>query len=529
MEHVIAPVVPAIALALIVLAVTALGRRLPVPTPILQVIAGLLVGLAPGAGAFRLEPSVVFFVFLPPVLWSAAFFTSFRDFRANLRPIGLLAIGLVIATTGAVALVAHVLLPGIPWAAAVALGAIVSPPDAVAAEAILKRLPVPRRIVVILQGESLVNDASALVLYRTAVVAAVSGYFSLGETIVRFFVDATVGVLIGLAVAWLLIRLARVTRDSLAEAILSLLGPNMAWVIAESFHVSAVLACVAGGLYVRQHFSSAVSSASRMQTRAVWDLVIFILNALIFLLLGVQFGGLMRAVPGEMMGLIVRAGLIISALAIAIRLAWVPLGTWLPRWLSADVRRREKAPTVKGVFLVGWTSMRGIVSLASAMSLPLVLDNGQPFPYRAQIVLITMCVIVITLVAQGLTLTPMIRWLKFPGDVSERDEEVLARREAIRHALEKLDDLSDEPWARAEDITQLREEYQRQARSHVAVANGNAEHMHARRRLRAEVLRAERRSLIRLRNEGAISDDVLHHLERELDLEAMRIGEGEAR
>ena len=529
MEHALAPMVPAIALALIVLAVTALGRRLPIPTPILQVVAGLMVGLAPGAAAFRLDPSVVFFVFLPPVLWAAAYFTSFRDFRANARPIGLLAIGLVIATTALVAIVARALLPGLPWAAAVALGAIVSPPDAVAAEAILKQLPVPRRIVVILQGESLVNDASALVLYRTAVVAAVSGTFSLGETIVRFFVDAAVGILIGLAVGWLLIRLARVTRDSLAEAILSLLGPYIAWVAAGSLHVSAVLACVAGGLYVRQHYSSAVSPASRIQTRAVWDLLLFVMNALIFLLLGVQFGELMEAVPAETLGSVARTGVILSLLAIAIRLVWVPLGTWLPRLMSAAVRRREAAPSNRGVFLVGWTSMRGIVSLASAMSLPVMLNNGRPFPYRAEIVLITMCVIVITLVVQGLSLAPLIRRLKFPGDHSERDEEMHARRETIRHALEKIDDLSDEPWVRAEDAEHLREEYRRQARSHHAEATGTADHGHARRRLRAEVLRAERRSLIRLRDEGAISDEVLHHLERELDVEALRIGDGETR
>lgn len=529
MEHAFPPVLSAIALTLLILAVTAIGRRLPVPTPILQVVAGLLVGLVPGATAFRLEPSIVFFVFLPPVLWAAAYFTSWRDFRANLRPIGTLAIGLVLATTAAVAFAAHALLPGIPWAAAVALGAIVSPPDAVAAEAILKRLPVPRWPVVVLQGESLVNDASALVLYRTAVVAAVSGFFSLGESIVRFFVDAAVGVLIGLAVGWLLIRLARLTRDAMAEVILSLLGPYLAWVTAESLHVSAVLACVAGGLYVRQHFSSAVSPASRIQTRAVWDLLVFVLNSLIFLLLGVQFGELMEAVPAATLGAVARTGLWISAIAILVRLVWVPVGTLLQQW-SASKRSRRDAPVPPQVqFLVGWTSMRGIVSLASAMALPLALNNGQPFPYRAEIILITMCVIVVTLLLQGLTLAPIIGWLRFPGDATAQDERVHARQEALRHALEKLDDLSDEPWVRREDVELLREEYRRQARQHSATASGHPEGADARRRLRAEVLRAERRSMIRLRNEGAISDEVLHELERELDVEALRIGEGEAR
>src|SRR6185295_12111306 len=208
------PIVLAVAFAAVVVAITAIARRLPVPAPILQMAAGFLVGLLPGVAIPELDPDLVFFVFLPPVLWSAAYFTSLREFKANLRPIGLLAIGLVIATTGVVAVASHALLPGLPWAVALALGAIVSPPDAVAAEAIIKRLPVPHRVVVILEGESLVNDASALILYRTAIVAAVTGYFSLGESVVRFFIDAAIGVLIGLAVAWFIVAIARRTTDS---------------------------------------------------------------------------------------------------------------------------------------------------------------------------------------------------------------------------------------------------------------------------------------------------------------------------
>ena len=310
MTDALPPVLTGIAVAFLVLVVTALSRRFPVPTPILQVAAGLLVGLVPGTAGFRLEPSVVFFVFLPPVLWAAAYFTSFRDFKANLRPICLLAVGLVLATTAAVAVAAHALLPGLPWPAAVALGANVSPPDAVAAEAILRRLPIPRRVVVVLEGESLVNDASALVLYRTAVLAMVSGYFSPGEAVVRFFIDASVGVLAGLAVGWLIIRLAELTRDSLAQVILTLVGPYLAWVAAERIHVSAVLACVAGGLYVRQHFSSVASPASRLQARAVWDLLVFMTNALIFILLGVQFAKLIEAVPPGELGTVARTGLL---------------------------------------------------------------------------------------------------------------------------------------------------------------------------------------------------------------------------
>ena len=527
MNDALPPVVQGLALAILVLGVTALSRRLPIPTPILQVGAGLIVGLVPGATGLRLDPSFVFFVFLPPVLWAAAYFTSLRDFNANLRPICLLAVGLVLVTTAVVAVAAHAFLPGLPWAAAVALGAIVSPPDAVAAEAIIKRLPIPRRIVTILEGESLVNDASALILYRAAVLAAVSGQFSLGETIVRFFIDGAVGVLIGLAVGWLVIGAARFTRDALAEVVLSLVGPYLAWVAAERLHVSAVLACVAGGLYVRRYFSSVVSPASRLQARAVWDLVIFVTNALIFILLGVQFGELIEAVPAGGLASIVLTGLAISGIAIVVRLLWVPVATVVPRLLSPELRIRDPMPPARAVLLVSWTSMRGIVSLASALALPLVLNDGRPFPYRAEIILVTMCVIVVTLVVQGLTLAPLIRWLEFPPETVHHEEEAHARSEALRNALERLDDLADESWVSPEDLTLLRAEYGRRERKHAARGQEARDGAQTRQRLRAEVLGAERRALIRLRDEGAISDEVLHHLERELDVEALRIGVGD--
>lgn len=524
MQH-FPPVVIAIAFAALVVALTALARRLPIPTPILQVVAGAAISLIPGLKIPELEPDVVFFVFLPPILWAAAFFTSLREFKENLRPIGLLAVGLVLATTAAVAIAAHALLPGLPWTVAVALGAIVSPPDAVAAAAIVSRLPVPRRVVVILEGESLVNDASALVLYRTAVVATVTGVFSMGESVVRFFIDAGVGVGIGLLVGWLIIRAARWTKDSLAETLLTLAGPYVAWVAAETLHVSAVLACVAGGLYVRQHLSTAVAPASRLQAGAVWDLLVFLFNALIFLLLGFQFGGLIEQVPQGTLGGVLVIGALISGVAIVVRLVWVPIATWLPRWLSAELRRRDPAPNWRGVVLVSWTSMRGIVSLASALALPRIVAGGAPFPYRAEIILITMSVIVLTLVLQGLTLAPIIRAFRFAPERRHHDEERLARREALRRGAEALDDMSRESWADARDVEWLRGELRDRVRLHEHHGGSHE----ARRRLRLGVMHAERRMLIRLRNEGAISDEVLRELELELDLEAMRVGGGDAR
>jgi Na+/H+ antiporter len=511
--------------AALVVALTALARRLPIPSPILQVAAGTGIALLPGVTVPTLNPDLVFFVFLPPILWAAAYFTSFREFRANLRPIGLLAVGLVVATTAAVAITVHTLIPAMPWAVAVALGAIISPPDAVAAAAIVSRLPVPRRVIVILEGESLVNDASALVLFRTAVAAAVTGYFSWGESIVRFFIDAGVGAAIGVLVGWILIEAARRTKDSLAEVMLTLAGPYVAWVAAETLHVSAVLACVAGGLYVRQHLSTAVAPLSRIQAKAVWDLLVFVLNAVIFIILGAQGSALIAAVPAGTLFETLRVGLIVGAVAVVVRLIWVPLGTWLPRALDADMRRRDPMPPRKSIALVSWTSMRGIVSLASALALPLTLGDGSPFPFRSEIVVITMVVIVMTLVVQGLTLAPLIRWMNFVPETAHHDETRLARRETTRRAIETLDDLSREPGVDARDVEWLK----REMKERLAESGHEGGSAAGRGRLRLATIAAQRRMLVRLRNEDAISDEVLRELEMELDLEAIRAGAGEER
>jgi len=517
------PVVFAVVIVVLVVSLTALARRLPVPTPILQVVAGFVVALIPGVTIPQLDPNLVFFVFLPPILWSAAMFTSVREFKRNIDKIGTLAVGLVIVTTAVIAVVARKMFPDMPWAVAVALGAIISPPDAVAATAIVSRLRVPPRVITVLEGESLVNDASALVLYRTAVAAAVTGVFSWGESIVRFFIDAGIGSLVGLLVAWLIVRALRLTKDPLPEALLTLAGPYVAWTAAESLHVSAVLACVAGGVYLQQGLSRAVGPASRLQSRTVWDLVVFLVNALVFLLLGAQFGNLLTLVPRQSLATALRDGVIITVVAMIVRLLWVPLVTELPR-LSAKVRRRTPKPNWKSLTLVSWTSMRGVVSLATALALPLVIENGQPFPRRTEIILITMCVIVLTLLVQGLSLSSIVRVLNFEPEQTRYIEERLARREATRRGAEALEDLSHEPWVDRRDVEALRAELRDRLRANEE-EGGTFE---GRRRLRLAMIEAERRMLIRLRDEDAISDEVLRSLEQELDLEALRSGGGEA-
>jgi CPA1 family monovalent cation:H+ antiporter len=518
------PVVVGIAVAALVVTLTAIARQLPVPTPILQLMAGFLVGLIPGIAVPDLSPNLVFSVFLPPILWSAAMFTSVRDFRRNIRPIGTLAVGLVLVTTAVVAIVARALFPGMPWSVAVALGAIVSPPDAVAATAIVSRLPVPHRVITVLEGESLVNDATALVLYRTATIAAVTGTFSWGESVVRFFIDSGVGALLGLFVAWLTIQAARLTKDALAETLLTVAAPYVAWIAGESLHVSAVLACVAGGVYLQQRLSTAVGPMSRLQIRTTWDLLVFLLNSLIFLLLGTQVSALLRVERGGLASLLLH-GAVITLVVVVVRAIWVPLLMCVPTLSRAVRSRGQQMPSWRALVLVSWTSMRGVITLATALALPRLLADGRPFPYRNDLVLVASCVIVFTLVVQGLSLAPLIRALRFAPEQTHLDEERLARREATRRAAETLEDLSHEDGVDSRDIDALRAEVRERLRMTEQSGGSYA----GRRDLRQKMIAAERRMLIRLRNEAAISDNVLRALELELDLEAVRAGDGDAR
>ncbi len=521
-----------ILLLIAVLALAAFARKLVIPYPILLVIGGLVLGLIPGVPTLRLDPDIVFLVFLPPILWSAAYFTSWRDFRSNLRPITLLAVGLVLATTAAVAVVAYICLPGLGWAGAIALGAIVSPPDAVSATAVAKRLGLPRRAVTILEGESLVNDATALILYRAAVMAAVSGTFIFSDTVLDFFMAAGVGVVVGLLVGVVARWGLRLMKDSFSEIAITLLSPYIAWVLAEQAHASGVLACVAGGLYLRQHFSEAVAPTTRIQARAVWDFLVFVLNGVIFILIGLQLGALRDAIPSEMFVPLMLTGALVSVTAIVVRMIWVPLAAWIPRLVSPSLRARDPMPAWSSLFIIGWTGMRGIVSLAAALALPLTTAAGAPFPFRAEIILITFSVIFATLVLQGLSLAPLIRALNLQEDRALEREEMQAREHAATAALVRLDEVANEGWPIPEHLDQMRAHYgdraQRYAKDGTA-PECTAEAIEIFRRLRHETLTAERLAVIGLRNDGAISDDVLHRIEHELDVEALQLGIGERR
>jgi monovalent cation/hydrogen antiporter len=540
------PAVEVVLGLLVAVAVLALvARRLHVPYPIVLVIGGLALGLVPGLPAVRLAPEVVFLVFLPPLVYAAGWFTSVRDFKANLRPVGLLSIGLVLATTVGIAVVAHTLVPSLPWAAAFALGAIVSPTDAVASSAIFARLGAPRRIVAILEGESLVNDATGLIAYRYAVAAVVAGGFSLWEAGMQFVLSGVGGVAIGLALAWLLGQLQRRLEDPVIEITLSFLVPYGIYLAAEQAHVSGVLAVAVAGIYAGWRSPETFSATTRVQALAVWGTMLFVLNGLVFVLIGLQLPGILSGLAGRSPAQLLAYAAVVSLAVIAIRFLWVFPATYLPRFLSRRLRRRDPYPGWRNVVVVAWTGMRGVVSLAAALSLPLAVAGGGPFPGRDLILFLTFSVILATLVVQGLSLPPLMRWLGVGDDGgAARQEEADARVQAIEAALGRLDELALEDWTRDDGVDYMRYYYGKRRRV-VDAQFGRVDHEHPEdghqhepgrdhaeqhrerldgmNRLKQEMLSAERAMVIRLRNRGSIGDEVMRRIERDLDLEEVRL------
>jgi CPA1 family monovalent cation:H+ antiporter len=521
------PVEVVLALLLLVALLTVLARRIGVPYPILMTLGGLALGLLPGLPRVELAPDIVFLLFLPPLLFAAAFFTSPRELAANARPIGLLAIGLVLVTTVVVAVAVHTLASGVPWAVAFALGAIVSPPDAVAATAIAQRLGLPRRVVIILEGESLVNDATALVAYRLAVIAAVSGAFSLGSAAVSFVVVSVGGVAIGLVAGWLIVFVLKRLSDPPVEVLLSLLAPFGAWLPAEALGVSGVLSVVTAGIVVGRAAPRILGSDARVLGSGVWQMVVFTLNGLVFILIGLQLPNIVDNLSAtRTFAELASWAVIVSVTVIVVRLVWVFPGTYLPRWLLPSVRARERRPPSRNVVIVGWAGMRGVVSLAAALALPLKVDSGAPFPERDLVIFLTFSVILATLVGQGLTLPWLARRLGVGDDGSADHEELHAREAALNAALSRLDELDAELPGHRELLDHLRERYQH-ATAHLEhdhesgeVPLDQEEVEHA--AIRRAVIDAQRLAVIDLRDRGVISDEALRRVERGLDLEELR-------
>jgi CPA1 family monovalent cation:H+ antiporter len=477
----------------------------------------------------------VFVIFLPPLLYYAAMQTSWRDFRANIRPILTLAFGLTLFTTFAVAAIVHWLVPEFTWPIAFVLGAIVSPPDAVAATAVAQRLGVPKRIITILEGESLINDAAALVAYRIAVATVVTaGFVGPADVALRFLWAPAGGVVIGLLVGMAVVWARPKVRDASIEIALSLLTPYIAYLPAEHLGTSSVLAVVTAGLYVARRIPQIVTPSARLRAYAVWDAVVFILNCLVFILIGLQLPDILAHLKGEMsMRLLIAYGALVSLATVLVRIGWVFTATILARWIPW-VRRNEPMPPRGQVFVIAWTGMRGIVSLAAALALP------TSFPHRELILFFTFCVILTTLLAQGLSLPWIIRRLRVHEDGDQdREEEVMARYLSALAAIERLDALSaPHPGAAptAEPVNpaavaRVRADYEHRIGYYSArLANPSAAEDDAAEHAcctvedaQREAIAAERRMLLRLRDDGVIGDEILRRVQHALDLEESQL------
>lgn len=521
-----------LALLVAVAALATLAHRLGIPYPIVLVLGGLLIGLVPGLPDVQLAPDLVFLLFLPPLLYISAFYTSVRDFRAQARPIMSLAIGLVLATTVVVAVVVHAAIPGLGWAVAFTLGAIVSPPDAVAATAILRRLPVPRDIVTVLEGESLLNDAVGLVAFRVAVLAAVTGAFSPAQAIGSFVVVAVGGVAVGLAAGWVVARLRRPLHDPPVEITISLLTPFAAYLPAEVLGVSGVLATVAGGLYLGRQAPSLMEADTRVQARAVWETLVFLLQGLVFVLIGLQLPAIVARLAARPPLWLAAQALLVCGSVVVVRFIWVFVTDWL-----AHPRRSRSANRAawREDVVIAWAGMRGVVSLAAALALPFTINSGEPFQERDLLIFLTICVILVTLVGQGLTFPAVLRVLRVHGDGAEEQEEGSAREAALEAAQARIEALASEWPDHLPLIDTLRAQYGHRA-SHVddrgrlidgrvaSVAPSAAEQeVIEHRAIRHAVIEAQRDAILDLRDRGEISDDVLRGIERDLDLEELRM------
>ncbi|HEY4633150.1 MAG TPA: Na+/H+ antiporter [Candidatus Limnocylindrales bacterium] len=501
-------------------ALSYLARRIRIAEPILFLLGGVVLGFVPGLPAVELEPDLVFLLFLPPILFAAAYFTPIRDFKANARPILLLAIGLVLFTTAVVGVVAASIVPGMSLAVALTLGAIVAPPDAVAATAVMQRLGVPRRVVTILEGESLVNDASALIAYRTAIAVALTGTFSALDAGVGFVVSGVGGILVGLLVGAIVTRALYKTGEPTLEIVVSLIAPMAGYLAAEAVGVSGVLATVVAGLMTGRRAATVFSPDARLMGRGVWQIVIWAINAFVFMLIGLQLPSIVAGLSDYGTAELLWFGIAISLTVIVTRIVWVFPATYLPRLLSRRLRERDPYPPPRAVFVVAWAGMRGVVSLAAALALQ------ADFPQRELILFLTFCVIVATLVGQGLSLPWIVRRLGLVARDGPDTEESIARRAAVEAAQLRLDELALEFPDHLPLIDQLRTQYEHEAAYVWPDADGPQDEAEQElldhRAIRDALVGAEREAVIRLRDDGIINDETLRRVERDLDLEALR-------
>jgi CPA1 family monovalent cation:H+ antiporter len=512
----------ALLVAISVLALAA--ERLRVPFPVTLVLGGLALGFVPGLPAIQLTPDVVFTLFLPPLVYIAAQATSARELRLNLQPILSLAIGLTLASVVCTAVAVHLVVRDLDWFACFVLGAILAPTDPIAVSAVTHRLSAPRRLLTIVEAESLVNDAVGLVVYRIAIAAAVSGTFSLWRAGGEFVIASALGIVVGLAVGAVALWIHRRLNHTSVEITIMLLTPYAAYLAATQLGVSGVLAVTAAGIYLARHSSTMLEPETRLQAAAVWEMIGFLLNGLLFILLGVQLHRILADVSASPRSELALGTLVVCLAVVGVRLLWVATSELWTRALARLLQRDERDRSWRESAAIGWTGMRGSASIAAALAVPYTVNGGAPFPGRSLIAYLVFCAILVTLVLQGLSLPWLIHRLGLSGGEGRGREERCARLEAARAGLARVATLAGEEWI-ADDtfdrvLSLYKERVARLAHTDVRSTDGAAPLAgggYA--ALRLEGLQAEREAVIHLRNQGRIDDATLRTIERGLDLE----------
>ncbi len=504
-----------------------LADPLRIPYPILLVVGGLMLGFTPGVPDLVLPPDLVLIGILPPLLYSAAFNTGLRDLKRNLRPISFLALGLVTVTAVLVAAVAHYMI-GLSWPAGFVLGAVVSPTDPLAATTIARRLGVPRRAVAIIEGESLVNDGTALVLYKFAVAAVLSGSFSLAEAAGSFFWSVLGGIAVGLVIGRGIRFVRRRVFNPPLEVTIAFLTGYFVFLPASAIGASGVLAVVTAGVYMGWHTPELTTVETRLQGEGFWAIFNFLLNALLFGLVGLQLQPILDQLHGYSWQELVGYAALTSAIVMVIRILYGFPIAYIPRWVSPSLRERDPAPPWQFVAFIAWAGMRGGVTLAAALAIPLSTDSGVPFPDRSLIIFLAFSVVLATLLIQGLSLPGVVRLLGLEEDDGDIREEAKARIHAVDAALARLEELVDEDWVREDTAERVRAQYDFRrnrftARLDASDDSGIEERSLNYQRLRRELLDAERGAVHALRNQGKISEDVMNRVQRDLDLEDSRL------
>lgn len=508
-----------------------LSQRFKISYPILLVIGGLAISLIPGLPEFSINPDMVFLVFLPPLLFEAAWYTSWNSFWQNRRSILTMGFGLVFVTSIAVAYLSVNLIPGFTLALGFLLGGIISPPDAVAATSVLKGVTMPKKGITLLEGESLVNDAASLTVFRMALAVIMTGAFTMQEAVVGFFTLAIMGIFVGLVIGHILyLFLKYIAKSSSITTPITLIAPYLMYIVAEHFEWSGVLAVVSGGLFLSFRSKDYMDYHTRIQTREVWETVGFLLNGFVFILIGLELPIIIEGIEGVSKSWAIQIALIITLVIIVIRIAFIYLATFVPR-LSSRVRKKEPKPGWKMPLILGWAGMRGVVSLASALAIPIYISSGQHFPHRNLILFITFVVILITLVVQGLSLPWLIRLVKLEGNSSEIPESV--QIEAIRYRLVKEElellkskyaqELEDSNTVKAINLSLKRSLEARatnlDSESKIKIANERELY----KKVMQDLIDVRRNMIYTIRGEKSYDESILRNLEHNLDLEESRL------